>query len=82
MPQYIIFKIKGKGKSQQTKTVGFVPHVKNIRRAWGWFKKNHKRKLQKGWDYLIFPINHGRIWSLDGKKWVIGSWYGNHKQAK
>lgn len=75
MPQYIIYRRKG----NKTVLIGLIPNLANIRRAWGWFKKNHKRKVHIGWEYHIYPINHSRYWKHKDGKWLIGSWYGNHK---
>ncbi len=67
-------------KGTKVVILGFTPELKNIRRAWGFLKKDHKRKVHKGWQYHIYPINHSRFWTFKDGKWRIGSWYGNHKQ--
>lgn len=74
MPEYIIYRKKGK----KSVVIGYVPSTKNIRTAWGFFKKNHKRKLIKGWEYHLYAMNHARFWYFEKGKWKIGSWYQNH----
>ncbi len=81
MPAYILIEIQSKRKSR---VIGLTPGTSNgitsIRKAWVWVKKNHKRKLNKKYQYQLYPICHGRLWDFKDKKWVINSWYGDHKK--
>ena len=74
MPQYIILR----RKKDKVIMIGVIPHVRSIRAAFTYFKKNFKRRLHKDWEYHLYPVNHARYWTFENGKWVIGSWYGNH----
>ena len=78
MPRYIIIRV------QKSRSIvdGVTPLLKSVRRAWGYYKKNFNRRLDKKWSVHIYPINHGRIWNFKDGKWQIGSWYGNHNSAE
>lgn len=81
MPQYILIEIQSKTKSR---VIGLTPGarggISNIRQAWVWVKKNHKKKLNKKCSYHLYPICHGRFWDFKNGKWVIDSWYGDHQK--
>jgi hypothetical protein len=79
MPQYLVIRKRGK----HSVIVGLTPTLRSIRRAWGFFKKNHKRKIINKWEYHFFPINHARFWQQNKEgKWRINSWYGNHNREE
>lgn len=82
MPQYLILRVKGTGRSQKSNIIGFTPTLRNGRSAWVYYKKNFKRSLKKDYIYHVLPINHARIWAFKDGKWRISAWYGNHNQKE